>query len=640
MNVFSKKGEGYILDKELIRKIQPRFNMIPTESFMKKGNSYEACLHVSAYPESDPGMFWLEMLTSIDDAIVTIDGTNYDDDEARNDLERAMSEDTSNYNDSISALDQIDSETSYSSLNHLYRLMRIDKETLKLIHTRIYVADRTLASLQDKVFRIVSDLEAKGFRLGIYLNEVVFEYKALLMPATWQKELPNRRFGQPIPPISLAYGYPFNYTSHIDPYGDYIGYVPNGGSVVFDLFHHDKINHTTGNIIRLSYDAILMGMKGAGKSTLLKKLSLSRTIRNDYIRGIAVSNEFDHFCEQVGGKMLSMDGSNGIINLLDVVKTSEDEATNFSTHLSKLSTVYRYLSPTAPDTEVNEFEALCRELYVIKGLWTPAGERAITGLAPETYPTFSDLLAFVKGELYEIPEERQIRENITSGRISRLEAIILVIENLVENAGNIFDGHTSFPNIENEQVVFYDIRHLTNMKREYFNVQIFNILSGFWSIMLAKGLEQKTLHETGKVSFEDVSRLLLVVDEAHYLINSGNMQVLKFLENFLRETRKYFTSLVMATQNARDIVPESNSSEFVDEIKKLFELCQYKFIMRQDGSSMSLLKSIFGTVLTDSEIAAVPKFVQGETILSDGINNIRFLVDINDEEKDLYRGGV
>ncbi len=46
----------------------------------------------------------------------------------------------------------------------------------------------------------------------------------------------------------------------------------------------------------------------------------------------------------------------------------------------------------------------------------------------------------------------------------------------------------------------------------------------------------------------------------------------------------------------------------IDEIKKLFELTQYKFIMRQDNNSLDMLRKVFAGQLSESEIAADSTF--------------------------------
>ncbi len=66
-----------------------------------------------------------------------------------------------------------------------------------------------------------------------------------------------------------------------------------------------------------------------------------------------------------------------------------------------------------------------------------------------------------------------------------------------------------------------------------------------------------------------------------------------------------------ASHTIRDFVPEGSSQEMIDEIKKLFELTQYKFIMQQDNNSLDMLRKVFAGQLSESEIAAIPHLPTG-----------------------------
>ena len=638
--VIMKENKSTILDRDFFKDIQPVGNIVFGERCVKKGNGYETCIHIYEFPESAYS-FWFEDFITSDNAMVTVDISDYDIEEAKSHINSAMNEDNFIMSNAQTAIDAQDASNSYSNLATLYNDISTAGEVLKKVHIRIFVCGETLQELEINTSHIVTRLESIGYRVGVYLNEQDCEYQSRFLSYSEQDNLYNHRAGHPIPAISIAGGYPYNYVSLNDPLGQYLGYVDNGGAITFDLFHNDAILHQI-NRYRLCYDGFIVGKKGSGKSTLLKKLVLSRAIMGDFVRGIAVSNEFDELVMSLGGKMIPMDGNGGKINLLEVMKTGEDERTNFTAHLSKLNTIYQFLSPESDSSERTEFENLCRELYLQHGINADMGHK-VTGLPTTQYPTFTDLLYLVRNELYDDFDSKKVKEHITSSKVERLEKIELVVNDIVTNYGYIFDGYTSFPNISQEQIVFFDIRNLTSLKPEILNAQMFNILSLYWSTMLDVGLPQKTKWDSSKHTTEEFSSILhtmLIIDEAHILIKSGNVQILKFLEKFERETRKYFTGLLMATQSMRDLVPESASAEFLDELKILFELTQYKFIMQQDSSSVALLRSIFGSNLSESDYEGIPRFSQGECILFDGIQSIRMRVDCNAEELSLFNGGA
>lgn len=116
---------------------------------------------------------------------------------------------------------------------------------------------------------------------------------------------------------------------------------------------------------------------------------------------------------------------------------------------------------------------------------------------------------------------------------------------------------------------------------------------------------------------------------------------MRFLIKFSREDRKYFAGLLYASHSIRDFVPDGSSQEMVDEIKVLFELTQYKFIMQQDNNSLDMLRKVFAGQLSESEIAAIPHLPTGDVILSIGaVKNIHFHVEVTDEELMLFGGGA
>jgi hypothetical protein len=161
--------------------------------------------------------------------------------------------------------------------------------------------------------------------------------------------------------------------------------------------------------------------------------------------------------------------------------------------------------------------------------------------------------------------------------------------------------------------------------------------------MLQNGKVQLNAFNKGELSLEDAIRYLIVIDEAHHIVNTnkGNEHALRFLTKFSREARKYFGGLIFASHSIRDFVPESSEQLAVEEIKKLFELTQYKFIMQQDNNSLEMLKRIFAGQLSESELAEIPYLPTGDVLLSiSSVKNVLFSVEVTKEELALFGGGA
>ncbi|PFL54770.1 VirB4 family type IV secretion system protein [Bacillus cereus] len=628
-----KKKKGY--NPYLVARIQPQGGVSFKESYVQTGDGFSTCIHVFDYP-TEVNDFWLEQIMNMPNVITTLDVMSDDRKEVVESINKSMSEQSVRHDTAKDNIDRIDAKNEFLELEALYTDLK-QGEVMKRIHIRIYVSARTLDELEKQVKEIMETLESYNFRGAVFLNEQEYEWDALVTSFDTQKNYVNRRKGKEIPAVSLAGGCPFHYSYLHDPYGTYYGTTKTKGNVIFDIFHKDNQ--------RKSYNGVMIGKSGAGKSTLLKKKSVDYASKGHFVRIFDVVEEFTDTVKELGGKTISLDGSQGQINPLQVYKTAELEEVSFTQHLSKLTIFYRFIAPEAKDDEIKEYENLLRKLYIRMGLWNDekGAKNEITTRKSKEYPIFSDFLMFVRKELYQDVEARKHHDNLGDSRIHRLELIELNLTNLVEAYAELFDGHTTIEDFKKEQVVSFSLRNISSFKPEVFQAQIFNVLNLLWDEMISNGAPQLKAFNKKQLAFEDVTRYFIIIDEAHHIINTKkeSAHALQFLTKLSREDRKYFAGLLYASHTIRDFVPEGSSQEMIDEIKKLFELTQYKFIMQQDNNSLDMLRKVFAGQLSESEIAAIPHLPTGDVILSIGaVKNIHFHVEVTDEELMLFGGGA
>lgn len=628
-----KNDKGY--NPFLLAKIQPQGGIRFPESYIRKGDGFEACIHVYKYP-SNVSDFWLEPIMNMPNVITTMDVVSDNPKEVVDSINRSMAEHSVRHATAKENIDRLEAAERFGELEELYQSLS-QGEVIKRILLRIYISGKTLEELEKQAKEVYETLESYNFRGSIFLNEQEYEWQSLMTSYQTQQNYINKRKGKAVPSLALAGGYPFYFTQLSDPYGTFYGTTKTWGSVIFDLFHKDAQ--------RKSYNAAMVGQMGAGKSTLLKKVTVDNAVKGYKIRGFDIVGEFRELVDALGGKNIALDGSEGQINPLQVYKTADSEIVSFTTHLSKLTIFYRFVAPEASDAELKEYENLLRKLYIKKGLWhdKKGVQNNITHHRPEEYPVFSDFLELVRNELYEDFENRRHRPNLGESRKHRLELIELNIVNLVETYADLFDGISTIADFSDEQVVFFSLRHLSNLKPEIFQAQLFNVMNMLWDGMLQNGAPQYEAYNHGELDFEDVIRYLIIIDEAHHIINTnkGNEYALRFLTKFSREARKYFGGLFFASHSIRDFVPEGSDQSTVEEIKTLFELTQYKFIMQQDSNNLTMLRRIFSGQLSDSEFDEIPYLSTGEVLLSiRSVKNILFNVEVPDEELALYGGGA
>jgi archaellum component FlaC len=624
-----------------LARIQPQGGVKFAESYIRKGDGYEACVHVYDY-QSNVSDFWLEDIMNMPNVITTLDVISDNRKQVIDSINKSMAEQSVRHVTAKESIDRIEASQQYSELEELYQRIT-NGEVMKRIHLRIYVSGKTIADLEKQVKEVIENLEAQNFRGSIFLNEQEYEFESLVTGFETQSTYINKRRGKEIPSLALAGGFPFHFTQLSDPYGTYYGTTQTNGSVIFDLFHRDKQ--------RKSYNAVLIGKMGAGKSTLLKKSLMDNAVKGYKIRVFDIVGEFKDLTEALGGKTIALDGSQGIINPLQVYKTATkengtpDEAVSFMQHLSKLTVFYRFLTPDASDDHIKEYENLLRKLYIRQGLWDDQNPLTnnITGRPVVEYPTFSHFLALVRDELYEDFGTKKHHDNLGEARKNRLERIELNIVNLVETYSHLFDGVSTIQNFNDEQVVSFSLRHLSSLKPEIFQAQLFNVMNLLWDGMLQNGAPQLKGFNQGTLKFEDALRYLIIIDEAHHIINTnkGSEHALRFLTKFSREARKYFGGLFFASHSIRDFVPEGSDQTAVEEIKKMFELTQYKFIMQQDSNSLDMLRRIFAGQINESEVSEIPYFSTGNVLLCiSAVKNVHFQVEVTKEELALFGGGA
>lgn len=620
---------GY--DPYLLSETQPSGNLQYGDVSYHDGMEQVVCINVYSTPDTVE-QFWMVDLTEFPGVIGSIDVASEDPEISKNTIDRSMSELESRH--SHSREEDVTNANAYQLLDNLLHSLVADGEVVKRVLMRLYVYGHDKKELQERVQNIIDKLQSEEYKAAVYWYETEQQYKALFQPYEKQIKEPNRRVGLGLPSTCVALGYPFNREELDDPHGMYLGSTKTGGNVFLDIFQ--KTMH------RLSYDGLLVGKKGSGKSTTLKLLLSMNALQGNYIRVLDCVGEYTDWAKAYGGIVVTLDGTDGRVNYMECFESGELESTNFSHQMSKLNTFYKFICPHCTDAERDEFEAVCRQLYIEWGLYKPETsmeEQKFTGLDPKQYPTFDDLLHLLHKLLNTDVQEKEAKQKLSSSRRERLENIELAISNLVQSNSMMFSGETTIPSLTNQQIVVYNVKNVSSMKTELFNAVLFNVLNLMIADMFHIGGPSKKMYEDG-VPIEKIPKLLLIIDEAQKFINTENPLALKYMKDIVNEGRKFFTSLWFASPSIRAFAPESKEGKDLDLLKSLFELVQYKFIMWQDSNSIPLIQNIFGEELTESELEDIPRMGQGEAILLTGEESLHMNVEADEEDLKLFKGGA
>lgn len=633
-------------DPYLLEQIQPSGGITFQDiRYVETGTGYETCIHVYDFPQKLDD-FWMAKVCNINNTVVTVDISTDNVMEVQKNINRSMKEQQYRYMEAQNFQEKYDAKQRFQEMERLYEEISSLGEVIKLLHIRIFVADHSYIRLEEKVKNILAKLESNGFRAAIFLNETKTEWESMYRPyKEQQSEDLFFIYGQPLTSNALAAGNPFHFSSLQDPCGDFLGKTPCGGNVLFDEFHKSKT--------RRFYNSLAVGTMGSGKSTLLKKRFLTNAIKGNYVRTFDISGEFTTLTKTLGGKVLKLDGTNGILNPLEVLKAEEGEEISFTRHISKVSTIYKFLTEGSADTEeIIEFEELLRELYRTFGMELIGGKvkSQVTGLPANRYPTFSDFLEYIERKMEDIQRKSKgyeaVELDLVKHRMAIMDKIRRVLSNITNTYGALFDGHTSIDNILDEQIVTFDLSTIKEMKPSVFDAQIFNMISLCWDNCVTNGklmMERlrKAKGEEGALDPEQVTKFLMIIDESHRWINTKKRHALESISIYLREARKFFGGIMLASQSIRDYVPEGSGAEEIDDLKKIFELTQYKFIFHQEADTLPLLDKVFESTLTQSQRNKIPKLEIGENILCIASDrNLEFKVHLTKEEDRIFEGGV
>lgn len=618
-------------DEQLLREIAPIGNVKHYDAFSRTGTGYEACIHVFDFP-SMLNDFWLQSICTYSNTIATISIETLDQVEVQKNLNKGIDEQWSRKSMAKDYRAFYDAKKREEEMQRLYAEIESMGEVIKSISIRIFVSAGTKQELEERVAKVIKALEAAKYESAVFLNEQEQEWKSIFYGMQKQKKEPHALAGFPMKSTLLAAGNAYHFSSLEDEGGDFLGETGCGGNILF--------NEWLLNEVRVNASAIVVGNQRFGKSTLLKLRIKSRVLRGDYVRVFDMVGEFTDLIRALGGRTLDM--SKYIINLLEIFRSGDNEGINYTRHLQKLRTSYKFLAPESDTKELNDFVKVVEALYRKWDL-QPDGEKQITGLPAKSYPVFQDLLEHVNEEIEQLVsnEWREGEKILVERKLVNLDSIRSNLEELVGTYGMFFNGHTSVDNMKDVKVLSYDLSKLKEMDPRIFDLELFNLLSLSWDDAVTNGSLMKHLWEGKKLDLDEVSHTSIYIDESHRTVNAGKPYALDLLSIYLREGPKYFSNIWLASQSIRDYTPEGSSNENIEKLKILFELTQYKFIFRQDRNAIPVIDRVFGNALTPRQRERIPMYVKGQnTMIISGDKTIDFKVYLSKEDEALFKGGA
>lgn len=422
-------------------------------------------------------------------------------------------------------------------------------------------------------------------------------------------------------PISTFFGgFPMANPGIYDADGYYLGKTTNERLVILNQWKRNK-DRTNSNWF-------ISGVPGVGKSTALKTL-----LTNEYAFGTRIIM-FDPEEEYVdltshpdikGDVINCSGGSNGRINPLQVRKNAKvtqedlepgediedylsyDEAENESDlalYIQQLKVFFKLYFGKEEFTSgiSSSLERCLIKLYEKFGItW----ETDIATLKNEDYPIMKDL--------YELIREEAQQKDMSDYRKNNYEKLEDLMFSAGEGADRLWNGHTT---LESEaDFVDLVISGVLDADDRVKRAQFYNITMWGWNEM----------------SKDRTQKLLFGIDEGYLVVDEDYPDIMKFLRNISKRSRKYEGGLMFITHSVVDILDPS--------VKRygqaIIDNACYKFIMGCDGKNLEETKKLFN--LSEKEVNILSQKNRGQGILFAG--NIRLDLQVEVSEKKLEMFG-
>lgn len=589
--------------KEKIAPIAMKFN----EKDILLGDIYATSIIIDTFPSYARGS-WLGMLSNIKNTRMMISVNPMDNIEVNKTLKKGMTETRSKFINSKDRNDQIVLKNQLEDYEKLTNKMDRENEKMLLMSVVFFTYAESLEELQKRIKEIKSALSS----LNLRGSQLIFEQEQGLKTCLPTLDMPlQENFGLPMPTTTVAASFPFVFESIQDDGNSIIlGDDINGGLTLFDLWKRTN-KRTNSNMC-------IIGKSGSGKSTLIKKL-----LRGNFARGggkkrtrilcVDPEREYKDLCNTLNGNWIDCgSGSGFVINPLEIKNSANDEDNNVAVikHLQTFRTFIKYYFKDLTELELTKIEELLLKTYKKKNIDL---DTDVSKLSSKDYPIITDFHNEIKNELENAKNDKRINDD-TVKSLEKIEAIVRRMATGVDS--KLWNNYSNLD--LNSDFIVFDIHTLLDSDDTILRTQFFNILSLCWHIISQNRDEQ----------------VILIVDEAHLLIDPENKDGLEFLKRTSKRIRKYNGSLIVCTQNMIDFT----SPEVVRYGQVIVDNSDYQIIMAQGSEEIISLQKVLR--LSENERRFLQTAGKGQALfVITHDKRIPIFVHLRPEEKELFGKG-
>lgn len=630
-------------DLDFLAQVQPQGNMQVHSRYIEMGDGYLTVLRIYRYPAQGLGRFYGVPITNNPNTMSVVSVGTEDQDAIQKKIDTAAGEQYSRISGKNKVFDNLSASGKYKDLVNLLNRMSREHEVVKRLYIRVFVYAATLDELEKRCRKIIHDNHM--FRFGRYASEQLDDFQSIFVPTMREKSMINKPAGTPIDAENLTGFYPFNHIKLDDPKGSYYGYTQTRGEVMFDPFQRDDI--------RTRSFFFVTGNAGMGKSTLLKKMNDDVFSRGAFIRNFDVSSEYTSQTKDQSGVVISLDKPEYLINPFEIFPTeinddgTSNEIGSFDRQIDKLKNMFKFFNPQATPDDTTMLDKWLNKFYEKQNIWVANAAKVqpdikVTNLylPREAYPTLEDFVLFANEQKRTATSD--IRRRPTNIDEISMNRITSTFQSLLTNKGTMFNGITRFPDLSNEQVVTFNLRGLQAQGQNVFNAQVYQVLTLLSGEITKNGLSQRHLLQTGDITEDDAKWYYLNLDEVENLITPHFSFGVEYLASLMEQIRKNNCAITMAAPTIKDLIMNVNSDNpYIIAVQKIFSLFQINFFFQISNDDLPRLKVALGQSTSMAELQGLTTLRRGECLMNiNGDRNIRFFVDITNEEKRRYGGGM
>ena len=495
-----------------------------------------------------------------------------------------------------------DKKETAKNIDQLRQLIETNADKLFTVQNFVRIWGSSLTELEKRT----TEFEDKCSQQGMVVNVCFYDQKDAFqttLPLNTYKYIEDRRN---LTTGGAACMVPNGCThlSHVE--GKYFGRSEDTNApIIYDPFLCQKKKYKESQYFANPH-IFVTGKMGAGKSVSLKCLISRGIIAGEWNAIFDVENEYKKLCDKFDGNYIQIkSGQKTGINPLELNIVEDEDSGKVFVPLEEKKVEITNL--------INNFISHFRNGRGLVGVEITGVQDAVAniykkrGITTDQYSLYEEDKKNNSLKKKKLPILSDLRNEMANN--PNLEEVTELMRLITGDGGMaLFDCQTSYKIVNFEQcnLVVFGLKELDNFSRFFAMTTILSWLWGLFSDKKYKGIQKN-----------------VTIDEGWRFAKSK--ESLTIIEDFSRRGRKYWISLIIATQSINEFLS-------TPEGKAVIGLCSTKLILKQDASLAKSICDYFG--LPSIAYRRLPSFQKGEGILVTEVGSLIIQMDMFACERD------